>query len=579
MGDPVPVRVSGPRTLVRYCPSTRIPLPSHAAAAACLPTSGPPAFRHPPSRALPVSRTRQGPLPVPHDTSRHDLIAATPDVCPAGTVSPRLGGPPGRCGTPPSARYREYGVRCLCDASTAQAAASQRGTGSALGAAITRRALRPGNVACGDRRLRGTLPSRHHAGTNNLVSTALAATARKADLAPRHYRISRVFSWDTAPGVRRSATGPAGSDGTCASDRPPDEHHHAAEHRLVGAGPSLCRTGRGSPPAGRSGRSRRPSAAPASRCRDNPPARPHVAVGRRPVGIDVREVARRRERRQRVVTDAVDEHVSGPNTAPGRCRSPQASGPLSARRGAQPRPVVGQRQHRLGGNDGDRGRDDDIAASAQPAEAGWVAAMPTNQLRTSFVPMASTRRSPNAGSIHRRTLNVYVFRVADLEPSAQPARYVRAKLRTFGAVSAARSPAAVGALLCLVTHLSGVSRRADCDAREQDYAGDLTQDRARLLPGVFLGNGEGIFGGNGTIEGRIDGLFDGSTGPGVPPKLIIFNGFLVGAGAQHCQGQIHQRDRFATTMTIPTRNGDFGATRAGSEWPARRAHSTACPNA
>ena len=66
---------------------------------------------------------------------------------------------------------------------------------------------------------------------------------------------------------------------------------------------------------------------------------------------------------------------------------------------------------------------------------------------------------------------------------------------------------------------------------------------------------------------------------GVPPKLIIFNGFLVGARAQHCQGQIRQRDRFATTVTIPTRNGDFGATRAGSEWPARRAHSTACPNA
>ena len=70
-----------------------------------------------------------------------------------------------------------------------------------------------------------------------------------------------------------------------------------------------------------------------------------------------------------------------------------------------------------------------------------------------------------------------------------------------------------------------------------------------------------------------------SPSPGVPPKLIIFNGFLVGAGAQHCQGQIRQRDRFATTMTIPTRNGDFGVTRAGSEWPARRAHSTACPNA
>ena len=50
---------------------------------------------------------------------------------------------------------------------------------------------------------------------------------------------------------------------------------------------------------------------------------------------------------------------------------------------------------------------------------------------------------------------------------------------------------------------------------------------------------------------------------GVPPKLIIFNGFLVGAGAQHCQGRRLQHDRFATTMTIPTRNGDFGTTRAG----------------
>ena len=87
MGDPVPVRVAGPRTVVRYCPSTRIPLPSHAAAAACLATSGPPAFRHPPRPALSVSRTRQGPLPVPHDTPRHDLVPATP-VCPASAASP-----------------------------------------------------------------------------------------------------------------------------------------------------------------------------------------------------------------------------------------------------------------------------------------------------------------------------------------------------------------------------------------------------------------------------------------------------------------------------------------------------------
>ena len=68
-------------------------------------------------------------------------------------------------------------------------------------------------------------------------------------------------------------------------------------------------------------------------------------------------------------------------------------------------------------------------------------------------------------------------------------------------------------------------------------------------------------------------------GEGVPPKLIIFNGFLVGAKAQHCQARIRQRDRFATTRTIPSRNDCFGAARAASEWPARRAHSTACPNA
>ena len=80
-------------------------------------------------------------------------------------------------------------------------------------------------------------------------------------------------------------------------------------------------------------------------------------------------------------------------------------------------------------------------------------------------------------------------------------------------------------------------------------------------------------------QGRDRMLLFNALSMGVPPKLIIFNGFLVGAGAQHCQGQIRQRDRFATTMTIPTRNGDFGVTRAGSEWPARRAHSTACPNA
>ena len=66
---------------------------------------------------------------------------------------------------------------------------------------------------------------------------------------------------------------------------------------------------------------------------------------------------------------------------------------------------------------------------------------------------------------------------------------------------------------------------------------------------------------------------------GVPLKLIIFNGVLGGARAPHCQERRLQRDRFATTMTILNRSDCFGAARAGSEWPARHAHSSACPNA
>ena len=126
MGGPASFRTSGPRTFVRHCPSTRIPLPSHAAAAACLSTSGPPAFRHPPRHALPVLRARPGSLPVTRDTSRHDLVTTeTPDSSPGSAVIPRasvallaVGG------MPPSARYRECGVRCLCDASTAYCCAA-----------------------------------------------------------------------------------------------------------------------------------------------------------------------------------------------------------------------------------------------------------------------------------------------------------------------------------------------------------------------------------------------------------------------------------------------------------------------
>ena len=72
---------------------------------------------------------------------------------------------------------------------------------------------------------------------------------------------------------------------------------------------------------------------------------------------------------------------------------------------------------------------------------------------------------------------------------------------------------------------------------------------------------------------------NGTITMGVPPKLIIFNGVLGGARAPHCQERRLQRDRFATTMTILNRSDCFGAARAGSEWPARHAHSSACPNA
>ena len=67
--------------------------------------------------------------------------------------------------------------------------------------------------------------------------------------------------------------------------------------------------------------------------------------------------------------------------------------------------------------------------------------------RTSFVPMTSTRRSTNAGSIHRRTLNAYIFRVAGFQRSAQSARNDRAKFCTIGVVSAARSPAAASEII------------------------------------------------------------------------------------------------------------------------------------
>ena len=86
-----------------------------------------------------------------------------------------------------------------------------------LVAAFTRRALRPGNVASGDRCVRGTLAPRHHAGTNNLHSKALCATGRKAALAPRHYWIAATRCRHADLTLRRPAT-IRGSDGAGATD-------------------------------------------------------------------------------------------------------------------------------------------------------------------------------------------------------------------------------------------------------------------------------------------------------------------------------------------------------------------------
>ena len=140
----------------------------------------------------PSLRTRRGPLPVPHDTSRHDLVPATPGLArqargPSRALAASLAVSctlPLRA-LPRSWRTGAYAMRrpttlLLCSEALAQLQF----------AAFTRRALRPGNVARGDRCVRGTLTPRHHAGTNDLLSKALDATGRKAALAPRHYRIA-----------------------------------------------------------------------------------------------------------------------------------------------------------------------------------------------------------------------------------------------------------------------------------------------------------------------------------------------------------------------------------------------------
>ena len=86
----------------------------------------------------PVSRARQGSLPVTRDTSRHDLtVAETPECSPAARLPAPLGSQ-AVGGASPSARYREHDARCLCDASTAYCCAvAAEAHGAPCGALLT----------------------------------------------------------------------------------------------------------------------------------------------------------------------------------------------------------------------------------------------------------------------------------------------------------------------------------------------------------------------------------------------------------------------------------------------------------
>ena len=153
-------------------------------------------------------------------------------------------------------------------------------------------------------------PKRHQ---RNLLIT-LAAAARKADLAARHYRIPPSGDMPRKP--TSAASGRlSGSDGRCAT----------ARIIVSSARVTRCRARRGSPRAGRSGRSRRPSAAPASRCRVRTLAPPQCSRGRT-VRRDWPGHSRPLPARGHGVSDAYDERLAANNRLPARRRQGRARG-------------------------------------------------------------------------------------------------------------------------------------------------------------------------------------------------------------------------------------------------------------
>ena len=197
----------------------------------------------------------------------------------------------------------------------------------------------------------------------------LAAAALRADLAPRHYRIA-------PPGdMLRKTTSAASGRRPVVTGRLLHSAHHPEAHTACPTNTTTARIvaslARVASMSGRPGFAARRTLRPFS-----------TAILRTSVALPgpcVRNAtcARGSPARQ-------DRRT--------RSRPPPRAAP--ARRGPLPHPVAGQRQHRLGGAGGDRGRDDAIVASVQPAEVRCAAAMSTNQLRTSFAPMTSTQRAP-----------------------------------------------------------------------------------------------------------------------------------------------------------------------------------------
>ena len=114
---------------------------------------------------------------------------------------------------------------------------------------------------------------------------------------------------------------------------------------------------------------------------------------------------------------------------------------------------------------------DDSTASARFAEAARVRARSSNQLRTSFVPIASTRRSPNAGIMWRFMPSACARRVAGFQRSAQSARNAGANVRTVGTAAGARFASA-----------SASSARAACRASSTVSASSAPSVRLTTEP-------------------------------------------------------------------------------------------------